>query len=316
MSQLFLNDAIKNLSIKLDVSDSLISSILSCPWDYFHRAQEINKSGKIRIFYSPNKEFKVLQKRIYKKILQKIPVPPSMHGYVPKHSSSTNARCHTNKRNIAKFDIEDFFPSIHYKRIEKLFFTFGFTSSEAAILTRLTTIDYCVPHGYVTSPRLACLVLTNLDKRLRHILKDGEKGTHTFYSDDVTISSNENIPDLKKAVFKAINQEGFSVKAKKYDLKKKGERKEVTGYIVNEPKINLPRQYRDELKGILHNCIISGPLIQIPTYEEKYGPLKLKKTTKLKKFKEILWGKILYVKSANEKAFKNLRQIFNKISWS
>ncbi|MEI7999443.1 MAG: reverse transcriptase family protein, partial [Candidatus Omnitrophota bacterium] len=242
-------------------------------------------------------------------------LPPSMHGYVKKHSTLTNARCHVGKKYVAKFDISRFFPSIHYERVRKIFISLGHAQEESAILTRLVTIDYCLPHGYTTSPRLSCIALINLDRRISHILQFEKRGVHTFYSDDITVSSNSDISDLKELIIRAIELEGFSAERSKCVLKGKGERKEVTGYIVNESKISLPRVRRDKLKAILHNCIVSGPLSQIPAFEKSFGPLKLKKSSGLEKFKEVLRGKVVHVKASNEIAFRRLKRMFDLISW-
>lgn len=305
------SETIHNLALKLGVSPTDLSEVLS----FFSKAYKVKsfcKNGKRRTIYDPCPKLKKIQKRIGKVVLAKLHVLDSMHGYCKKRSTITNAKRHIGKLFIAKYDIKNFFPSIHFSRVFELFKQVGFTEDEAEIFTRLNTVHYCLPHGFVNSPKIAVILLTNVAKRLGGAFeKVGLE--YTFYSDDITISGNFKIKGFENLVKRIFNQEGFKINTSKIEYLRKDESKIVTGWVVNE-KVNILRKEKDDLSAIVHKCLIHSPETQIDEFWDVYGESR-RGIKNLKKFKERLYGKIVYLKKVRPNLFNKLNQKFNQIAW-
>lgn len=306
--------SIQSVAEKLRLSENTLRQVL----DKFHahyREKAETKSGKTRIYHRPSLILKNIQKRINAYILKMVSLPSSMHGYVAKRSTLTNAKIHLGKKNIANVDIKSFFPTIHYRRVQRIFRQIGFNEGEALVLTRLTTVDYCVPHGFPTSPRLANLALIKADKRLRGLF-DQQKIDHTFYSDDITLSGNKDLRRYLKPIRAIFRQEGFKIHQKDSSAQKPYfKRQEITGLLVNNKRLNLPREDIRSLEAIVHNCMVKGPSSQIAEFEARFGPPS-RGTSTVQKFKERVWGKLNYVRRVNVEQYKKLKKDFDRIDWS
>ncbi|MBU4467551.1 MAG: reverse transcriptase family protein [Candidatus Omnitrophica bacterium] len=310
----FAGSALYSLTYKIGYNEEKLRYILSHFREQYYKRKELDKKGKKRIISSPSKNLLKLQRLILAYISKKTLFPETFHGYKKKRSNLTNARCHLNKRVITKLDIKDFFPSVHFKKVLALFGSLGFNEQESKILSRLTTADYCLPHGFSTSPTLAALMLINLDKRLKTLfMKIGLDYTYTFFSDDITISGNKGIKTLKKLICKIFRQEGFIVNESKIKEQNFWEKQEVTGISVNE-KLNVPYDYRHNLRAIVHNCITLGPRTQIDRFNSEFC-LDRKLDLSLSKFRERIFGKINYIKPINRELYNQLLAYFNKINW-
>ena len=87
------------------------------------------KNGGLRQIKAPNDQLKKLQRRLadllnncFDEINKKGKKKKSIsHGFRRKHSIITNANKHKNKRHVFNIDLEDFFPSIHFGRIQGFF---------------------------------------------------------------------------------------------------------------------------------------------------------------------------------------------------
>ncbi|OGX38124.1 MAG: hypothetical protein A3G91_06405 [Omnitrophica WOR_2 bacterium RIFCSPLOWO2_12_FULL_50_9] len=310
----FDTPSIQSVAEKLRLSANALHEVL----DKFHthyRKKSETKSGKTRTYHCPFPVLRDIQKRINKYILKAIPLPSSMHGYVAKRSILTNATVHLGKKNIANVDIKSFFPSIHYQRVQRIFRQIGFNEGETLVLTRLTTADCCVPHGFPTSPRLANLVLINADKRLRDLFGQ-QKINHTFYSDDITISGNKNLRQLLQPIRTIFRQEGFRIHRKESSPQKPYfKRQKITGLLVNNKRLNLPREDIRSLEAIIHNCLVKGPSSQIAEFEAHFGPPKRELST-VQKFKERVLGKLNNVRRVNCDQYKKLKKDFDRIDWN
>lgn len=302
-----------SIAERLKISSTTLQNTLFPFKSQYHIKKEVSKSGKIRECFAPHKSLLLIQRRINQYILNPIPIPDSMHGYRKKRSILTNAARHRDKKCVAKFDIKDFFPSIHYMRINKMFLRMSFSKGEATILTRLTTVKNCLPHGFASSPRLALITLTNVDNRLKGAFQN-VKLTYTFYSDDITISGNCDVKKFENLVIKIFKQEGFTINQKKICYYGHRERQEVTGVVVNK-QLNLSIDTRKNLEAILNNCLKLGAQTQIDRYWKEFGPSKKGGKT-VDKFRERLLGKINYLQSINHKSGNRLNVILKRIDWT
>lgn len=115
----------------------------------------------------------------------------------------TNAKPHVGAGLVVKMDLQDFFPSVHYRRVEGLMNKLGY-GDLSYMLARLTTYRTrladgrtvqpgVLPQGAPTSPVIANLSSKGLDGRLTGLAKKwGAK--YTRYADDLTFSFKERHP--------------------------------------------------------------------------------------------------------------------------
>ncbi|MBP3954195.1 RNA-directed DNA polymerase [Gemmata sp. G18] len=234
------------------------------------------RDGSERKICAPKKQLKWVQKQILKHILSKVPPHPAAHGFVNGRSTVSNATPHVGAELIVKFDLKDFFPTIHYFRVMGLFASFGYQVDNcmfgtkddakqiAPVLARLCcyTPDptqwgtATLPQGAPTSPAISNLVCRRLDARLMGLAK-ANKGTFTRYADDLTFSfpkaEGMNLGRFRWWVDQVCQREGFVVNQEKFRVIRDSQRQVVTGIVVNDA-LRVPRELRRELRAILHNC--------------------------------------------------------------
>lgn len=238
---------------------------------------EIPKKDKSpRLICAPRQPLKGIQRRILDRILSDVPPHETAHGFVPGRSIVTNAAVHQSKEIVIKFDLENFFPSMHYYRVMGLFAQLGYDVGEgffqsddeseaiAPVLARLTTYTSnpkewgrgYLPQGAPTSPYIANLICRGLDARLSGLARSLD-GDYTRYADDMTFSFAE-LPRTKIGRFRwwvdqICQQEGFAVNQKKFRVVRRSQRQMVTGIVVNDT-LRVPRKERRRFRAILHNC--------------------------------------------------------------
>jgi hypothetical protein len=287
------------------------------------------RQGMPRLLEIPTPKLKLAQRKILAEILNAVPPHPSAHGFCVGRSILTNARPHCGKSIVLKFDLIDFFPSVSSARIFRIFRTLGYPSQVARLLAGLCTtrlpadvwdaqpgigdgadfvarqrwITRHLPQGAPTSPALANLAATRLDRRFSR-LAQACHATYTRYADDLTFSGGHDlarrVPRLKTLVAVIAADEGFALNFRKTQTLRAGACQHVTGLVVNV-KPNIRRSDFDQLKAILTNCLRSGPDSQnrqnIPEWHAH------------------LLGRIAQVASINPTRGKKLALIFEQINW-
>jgi retron-type reverse transcriptase len=248
-------------------------------------------SGGERKICAPKKQLKWVQKQILKHILSKVPPHPAAHGFVNGRSTVSNAAPHVGSELVVKFDLKDFFPTVHYFRVMGLFASLGYplgncmfgTADEsnqiAPVLARLCCYtpdpkewgSATLPQGAPTSPAVSNLVCRRLDARLEGLAK-AYKGVYTRYADDLTFSfkSAEGVTlgRFRWWVDQVCQQEGFTVNQEKFRVIRDSQRQMVTGIVVNEA-VRVPREMRRELRAIVHNCEKNGIEAEAKTWAKK-----------------------------------------------
>ena len=237
------------------------------------------RGGGERVICAPKKELRWVQRRILDEILAKIPIHSAAHGFVVGRSIVTNAEQHRGAKLLLKFDLTDFFPTIHYHRVVGLFASLGYYVGDgrfgndddakciAPTLARLCCFapeakawdGIILPQGAPTSPAISNLVCRRLDARLEGLAQRNQ-GAYTRYADDLTFSFKESTPDLGRFrwwVDQVCQQEGFIVNQSKFRVIRPSQRQLVTGIVVNE-ELRIPREERRRFRALLHNCRVHG----------------------------------------------------------
>jgi hypothetical protein len=121
--------------------------------------------------------------------------------------------------------------------------------------------ERALPQGACTSPALANLIASAMDRRLNGLLTklDGS-WRYTRYADDLTFSTADpaaNVGRLLSAVERIASDEGFVLNAKKTAVMRAPNRQVVTGLVVGAT-LRLSRKDLRRLRAFLHQCDRAG----------------------------------------------------------
>ena len=125
------------------------------------------KSGGNRVIEAPVERLKTIQRWIKDEIIDSFSPSQYATGFRKEFSIVDNAKKHVGKELVISFDIKDFFPSITYADVLRMFVYMGYKLDVAHLLTKLCTSENDVlPQGSPASPSISNLILLKLDKRL------------------------------------------------------------------------------------------------------------------------------------------------------
>ena len=293
---------IEHLALRLGVPEAALTRFAAAGRNLYLRPKfEKKKSGGIREINRPKFRLKQVQEKI-NRLLQEVKVPDTLYGSVIGRDYIKNAVQHVRQYCVARFDIRDFFPSIHFKRVLRLFLFLGCSPDVAALLANLTTYRHRLPQGAPPSPTIAILIYSEFEPRLKrladiHGLKMGSQ------VDDVFFSGPFDVVRIKSLICKIFWQEGFTIKQEKIDIAYTKDRQEVAGLTVNT-KVNIISDYKRALRNLLYRCRRFGPDSQTPDGKSKEW------------LKNSLEGRIRHVERVNHKLARKLMEKFQQISWN
>src|SRR3989344_910891 len=301
---------IRNLSKRVETIDDFCHLILLdklylqklvrlCPLHYIEIPFK-KKDGTPRPIRAPKEKLKIIQRVILDNLLSCIKLPPCCYGFSKGKSIIENAKAHLRGDYLLNLDIKDFFPSVHYTKVEKIFLGMGLDRDFTNILCNLTTHEYKLPQGAPTSPKLASVVLHNLDYRLLKLAQSNHL-TYTRYFDDISFSGNKRIITLEKDILRIIREEGYSVHTSK-DKKKlfaKNETKEINGILLKDKKSSLKNI--DELFSYVENI-------------NRHGLSRLI-TDNPEKERQSIAGKISFLRQIDPERSHKLKVLYDFIEW-
>jgi len=291
--------------------------------DHYRYRWQAGRNGKQRLLEIPKQRLAAVQRRILHGLLDRLPPHEAAHGFRRGHSCLSFAVPHAGRRWVLRLDLKDFFPSIPYGRVFRVFASLGYPEQVCRTLARLCTHATPapvlaagglqgaaaaawrmphLPHGAPASPALANLCAFRLDLRLAALA--GSLGlAYSRYADDMALSGDgppRRIHGLHLLVCRIALEEGFEINTRKTRLMKAGSRQVLTGLTVNA-KVNAPRDEYDRLKAILHNCARFGPDSQ----NREGHP----------RFRAHLQGRIAYIHSVSPARAARLRAVFEQVRW-
>lgn len=295
-----------HLSNILGVNWKIIKQLIRKPEENYHTFYITKKMGGKRQISVPSPDLMYVQRKIKESILENIKIHDAAYGFRKKRSIVDNAKVHLNQEIVLNIDIENFFPAVQSKRIYYIFHDLAkYDSKVATCLTKLVTFHDKLPQGAPTSPILSNIVSYMLDIRLQRLAEKMEIH-YTRYADDITFSGSKEKVNvaLLRLVEHIIKENGFQVNKKKTRFATKGTRQEVTGLIVNNDEVNIPKNYIKEIRQEIY-------------YIKKYGIESHREHTGIRNrsYREHLLGKILYVRKINFEKGEALLEQFNQIDW-
>lgn len=238
---------------------------------HYKRFKVAKKSGGFRLISAPMPRLKKAQHFILEQILNKVETHPNAHGCVIGKSILSNAEPHINKAVVINQDLQNFFPSITYKRIKGVFKSLGYSEQVAVIFALLCSepkiVDVSLldenyfaqrgerflPQGSPCSPAITNILCKKMDFRLNGLAK--KYGfTYSRYVDDITFSGSKEqfskISAILKYSKKVVKEENFRLHPDKLRIMKRNQRQEVTGVVVNE-KPNISKKSLKRFRALL-----------------------------------------------------------------
>ncbi|MFV5316279.1 reverse transcriptase domain-containing protein [Priestia megaterium] len=324
----------ENIADLLEIPVELLWKILIRDKDKNYRIFKLRKKdGGHRTIYAPETNLAILQKKLSYILSLNYNVHHRAHGFTRKRDIVTNASEHLDKRYVLNFDLENFFESITFRKVRKMFISyFGFNDKVATTLASICCHPTgFLPQGAATSPIISNIIANGLDKELTRIAKNSKWSKYTRYADDITFSSNnKKFPQeiaqlidghivLSETILNIIQKHGFKINHKKTRLQNHKENQTVTGITVNE-KLNVNRKYIRRIRSIL-DCIeknIEDIENAVNIFESKY-PYRQKWQKGKPDMFHILKGMISHVgnvKGKEDPVYLKLANRFNGVAES
>lgn len=240
-----------DIAIVLGIGPQLIVSIIKNNGKHYRSFPILKKDGTERMISAPRVYLKVIQWWILENILGKLPSHTNAFGFCRNKSIQDNARFHAGSKHILNVDIQSFFDTVTESQVHEIFIKLGYNEDTSETLSKLCTLNGCLPQGAPTSPSLANLVLADIDDKLEN-LATLRCMKYSRYADDITFSSNEFIAaDFHLEVEDFLKDIGFQLKAAKTRYAGPGNRREVTGLICGEF-VQPPLQWRKNSRARVH----------------------------------------------------------------
>ncbi|MBI1974656.1 MAG: RNA-directed DNA polymerase [Candidatus Zambryskibacteria bacterium] len=238
------------LASLFDVSEEMLQGFIDNHDELVARVLMLkNRSGEYRkIVFTKSDPYRIflrtLSAFLYEWYSHRI--PDSVHGFVKRRSIITNAQQHTQKKSVTNIDIKHFFESITFKEVHGIFIKVGFQDKIAGKLTELVTVDGVLAAGFATSPVLSNIACLDLDEDFKNLAN--EHGLiYTRYADDITLSSNKEIPS-KEEIKNILIKYGFEINENKYRIYRRGGPQYVTGLSVVDKRPRLSKKFKRRLR--------------------------------------------------------------------
>ena len=201
-------------------------------------------------------------------------------------------------------DIKDFFPSITRDKVFWVFYEMGYSKDAAGCFAELCCHEEKLPQGAPTSPYLANIVCRGMDRQL---MEFAEKHglVYTRYADDMSFSGDCELSELGEEIAAIISEHGFAVNPEKTRIYKGNKRKLITGIIVKEDGLSVPRDFKRKLRQEIYYCKKFGAA----------GHLENTKSEKMVNFREYLYGKAFYIKMVEPVTGQKFLNELNEIQW-
>ena len=195
--------------------------------------QRKRNEKKWRHIDNPLPRLKLIQRRIGTRILESLPLPPSMLGGVRHKSIYDHATPHVGQRCLVTLDLQDCFPSITENMVFSVFLNDVDCSVQVArLLARLTTFNGVVPQGAPSSLALVNRCLLPMHRQLLRIA--GRLGLNfTQWVDDLAFSG-ARASEVIQPAYGIAKSHGFRLAGKKTGVMRSDAAQAMAGLTVNQ----------------------------------------------------------------------------------
>lgn len=217
----------------------------------FYREFQIPKRDlSMRSINAPTPLLRFLQKSLcYSDLFNELNQFISKESFAYKKNISCKdmALIHLKNDELLKLDIENFFQSISIKDIKMSLQRLGVNSHTANIISEISSYKNHLPQGAPTSPFLSNIFFIPIDKRLRSLAKYFDL-TYTRYADDLYFSGTSINNDIIDSIKSILSEYNLLINRKKLSIKRKGQRKIVTGIDISNGILRTPKPFRKKFK--------------------------------------------------------------------
>lgn len=302
----------EDLAFQLGISMQQLNWLAYARTGRYTKLEIAKASGKTRVIHAPASKLKTVQRWIAERILLKSRPHKYATAFFPGSSLSANASPHVSRQIVVRMDLKDFFPSIPFKQVRRVFASFGYTHQVSHLLANLCCHEGRLVQGAPSSPALSNLVAKRMDLRITGIKRslmakkpdDGRlKFYYSRYADDLIFSSDhEEVLGILPFIRQIVREEGFEVNEGKTRIMRSGRQQQVTGLVVNQ-RINVPAHQYRLVRTVLHDIHSRG----IEAAMERWQATQGQNMESAFHFRQVLLGKIAFIRSVNpDKASKLL----------
>jgi len=290
----------------LDVTPKLLRYYLFKANKY--RTFQIRKrSGELRTISSPDNALKIIQRKLNQVLHVVYKKRSPVHGFVRDRSIKTNALRHMGCEVVLNFDLENFFPGIHFGRVKGLFSKKPYNLPDQAALTlaQICCHETVLPAGAPTSPMIANMICASMDAKLKEVAYEFDC-MYTRYADDITFSTKTRRFDpsiayrdlsskkwvVGERVKNIVEANQFKIHETKTHVRTKHSRQEVTGITINE-RLNVRRQLIRQVRAMLHAWENYGEEKAATEFLAKYN--RKQRAKDKAEFRSVLRGKLEFL---------------------
>lgn len=221
--------------------------------EHYHDVSIPKGNGEYRLLHVPDTFMKSVQRSIARNILEYEEISPYAKAYKPGGSTISNAEPHVGAQIVMKLDVRKFFDHITYPMVkEKVFPAEKYSEANRILLSVLCVYSHTVPQGAPTSPVISNIIMKDFDNRVGKWCNE-KSITYTRYCDDMTFSGVFKPAEVKKFVGQELFKEGFFLNGQKTVVLHAGQRKEITGIVIND-KMSIPKSYKKKIRQELYYC--------------------------------------------------------------
>lgn len=291
---------LSSLSKDLGFSAKALYSVSNHIHSHYRCTKIMKNNGECRELSVPDDFLKAIQRKIVEKLLVYEEVSVYAGAYRYGTSIVKNAAPHLNNNTVLKLDIRRFFDHIIYPLVkEKVFVKEKYSEKNRILLSLLCLHRDALPQGAPTSPIISNIIMKDFDDTVGRWCRN-KKIVYTRYCDDMTFSGDFAPGEVVSFVKNELGKMGFYLNRKKTAVIHNGQKKVVTGVVVND-KLNTPLAYRKKLRQELYYCKKYGVASHI-----KHNNLKISEPDYINK----LLGRVNYVLSVDRdnkemKEYKN-----------
>lgn len=286
-----------------DIHVTEVLSLGRLSLDSYHTFS-VSQIDKTRIITAPSRKLKQRQKWILSEILNKIPTSEYAHGFENRRSIKTNALIHAHNDYVFCMDIKDFFPSISEQSVYQIFLSAGYSPKASKMLSRVCCYNGCLPQGAPTSPKLSNIFFSQIDAELADLAKLND-AIYSRYADDLTFSSKQDIPSLRIAVEEIIKKYGFTLNFKKSKVFYPGQPKRITGLVVQNERVHVPKHFKRRLRQEIHYCRQYGVMTHLENTNAAHYI----------NYREHLYGKAYFIHMIEPETGDKFLNMLDEIDW-
>jgi retron-type reverse transcriptase len=211
----------------------------------------LRKNGSERTIRPPCQKLKDAQRNVLDNILNTVQLNDSVYGLSKDKGIKANAQAHIKnaESRLVNLDVTNFFPSINYRVVKQIFKGIGFNDDCASCLTKICTVDDCLPQGAPTSPYLSALAFKKIDGKIyNYSIKNNL--TYTRYFDDLTLSGHNLSDNCIEYIEGIVSATHFELNSQKREVFEKEQSKLITGIVISKEGLDVSDEQKTDLRKI------------------------------------------------------------------